>query len=94
MTWGVSWGNRLFRIGQSPDGRMWGYINILGFRFFRYLDSSTRKPEGPWHRERWGSSTTTSGTSNDPDWSHEEANPPVDPAPNDSPNRNLLRGLD
>lgn len=38
MKWGLSWGNRLFRIGQSPNGRWWGYINILGFRLFRYFD--------------------------------------------------------
>lgn len=41
--WGVSFGGRLFRVGQSPDGRWWGYFNILGFRFFRYFDSNGRK---------------------------------------------------
>jgi len=41
--WGVSFGGRLFRVGQSPDGRWWGYFNILGFRFFRYFDSNGKK---------------------------------------------------
>jgi hypothetical protein len=41
--WGVSWGGRLFRVGQSPDGRWWGYFNILGFRFFRYFDENGKR---------------------------------------------------
>ena len=41
--WGVSWGGPLFRVGQSPDGRWWGYFNILGFRFFRYFDENGRR---------------------------------------------------
>jgi hypothetical protein len=41
--WGVSWGSRLFRIGQSPSGRWWGYFNFMGFRFFRYLDEGGNK---------------------------------------------------
>jgi hypothetical protein len=41
--WGVSFGGPLFRVGQSPDGRWWGYFNILGFRFFRYFDNNGRK---------------------------------------------------
>ena len=41
--WGVSWGSRLFRIGQSPNGRWWGYFNFMGFRFFRYLDDNGNK---------------------------------------------------
>jgi hypothetical protein len=36
--WGLSWGGRLFRVGQSPNGRWWAYFNLFGFRFFRYLD--------------------------------------------------------
>jgi hypothetical protein len=41
--WGVSWGGPLFRVGQSPDGRWWGYFNILGFRFFRYFDENGKR---------------------------------------------------
>jgi hypothetical protein len=41
--WGVSFGGPLFRVGQSPDGRWWGYFNILGFRFFRYFDNNGKK---------------------------------------------------
>ena len=41
--WGVSWGGPLFRVGQSPDGRWWGYFNILGFRFFRYCDENGKR---------------------------------------------------
>lgn len=41
--WGVSFGGRLFRVGQSPDGRWWGYFNFLGFRFFRYFDGAGNK---------------------------------------------------
>ena len=41
--WGVSWGSRLFRVGQSPSGRWWGYFNFMGFRFFRYLDDNGNK---------------------------------------------------
>jgi len=44
--WGVSWGSRLFRVGQSPNGRWWGYFNFMGFRFFRYLDEGGNR--------RWG----------------------------------------
>ncbi len=41
--WGVSFGGPLFRVGQSPDGRWWGYFNILGFRFFRYFDNNGKR---------------------------------------------------
>ena len=41
--WGVSWGGPLFRVGQSPDGRWWGYFNLLGFRFFRYFDENGKR---------------------------------------------------
>jgi len=50
--WGVSWGSRLFRVGQSPNGRWWGYFNILGFRFFRYLDDGGNRR---WSKSKRGS---------------------------------------
>lgn len=50
--WGVSWGSRLFRVGQSPNGRWWGYFNFMGFRFFRYLDEGGNRR---WSRSSKGS---------------------------------------
>jgi len=71
--WGVSWGSRLFRVGQSPSGRWWGYFNFMGFRFFRYLDDNGNKrwSKNPQTGQVGNSAPTQStaqSTGKAPDW--------------------------
>lgn len=82
MPWGVSWGTRLFRIGESPDGRRWAYFNILGFRFFRYLDEGAGGSQKKWDRDQEFHRKPVEG----PDtWESDDS---------ETPNQSLLDGLD